>query len=351
MRQTKFFKILALLLCMSGIKAFAYDFAVENAYGDMIYYVKLNDTELAVTYQTRITGGFLIKIESDYEGDLVIPEKVVYDGTVYTVTQIGERAFCDCSGLTSITLPKSIKRMDCLKDSNGNSTFKGCTNLTAINITDIASWCGIYFGTNSTYFCNPLSTGAKLYLNGVLVKDLIIPDGVTTISYGAFKDCNQIASVKIPRSVTTIKERAFYGCALTSVTIGAGVTSIGAYSLYNDNLLTVTSEIEVPFDCNAFSSNTQRNGTLYIPSGTKDYYTRFDGWRQFLNIVEKEPESQILSGDINGDKVVNGTDIVALVSIIMGQQTQSTVADLNGDGQINGTDIVKLVSIILNSNN
>ncbi len=44
-----------------------------------------------------------------------------------------------------------------------------------------------------------------------------------------------------------------------------------------------------PFDCTGlFSENTYRQGTLYVPEGTMDLYIRFDGWREFLNIVEMD---------------------------------------------------------------
>ena len=45
------------------------------------------------------------------------------------VTSISEKAFKDCTGLTSITIPNRVK-------SIGNSAFKGCSNLTSITIPD-----------------------------------------------------------------------------------------------------------------------------------------------------------------------------------------------------------------------
>ena len=49
----------------------------------------------------------------------------------------------------------------------------------------------------------------------------------------------------------------------------------------------MNSEITEPFNCkNSFSENTLRKGTLYVPEGTKELYTRFDGWREFLKIEE-----------------------------------------------------------------
>ena len=63
--------------------------------------------------------------------------------------------------------------------------------------------------------------------NGVLEnykgnsKNVVIPDGVTTIGYEAFSRCSsRLKSITIPDSVTSIGRRAFYNCSnLTSITI------------------------------------------------------------------------------------------------------------------------------------
>jgi len=59
--------------------------------------------------------------------------------------------------------------------------------------------------------------------------EVIIPDSVTTIGNGAFKECINLTSINIPDSVTTIGSEAFSGCSsLTNVTIPDSVTDIGA---------------------------------------------------------------------------------------------------------------------------
>lgn len=136
-----------------------------------------------------------------------------------SVTSIGKSAFAWCSGLTSVTIPNSVT-------SIGSSAFDGCSGLTKTNYTgDIAGWCGINFGSWSS---SPTGDSHNLYINNVEVKDLVIPNGVTSIGEGAFYGCSGLISVTIPNSVTSIGYRAFAGCSgLTSITIPNSVTSIG----------------------------------------------------------------------------------------------------------------------------
>ncbi len=93
-------------------------------------------------------------------------------------------------------------------------------------VKDIAAWSGISFYDYST---NPLYYAKHLYSDeNTEIKDLEIPDGVSSIGQHAFCYCTGLTSVTIPQSVTSIAKSAFDNCSgLTSATIGSGVTSIG----------------------------------------------------------------------------------------------------------------------------
>ncbi len=58
-------------------------------------------------------------------GDLIIPSTISYNGTTYSVTSIGDRAFYYCSSLTSVTIPNGVT-------SIGGSAFYGCNGLTSV---------------------------------------------------------------------------------------------------------------------------------------------------------------------------------------------------------------------------
>ena len=149
-----------------------------------------------------------------------------------SVTSIGSYAFSDCDSLTSVVIPDSVTEI-------GSYAFYYCGSLTSVNITDIAAWCNINFGD---WYANPLYYAKNLYLDGELITDLVIPDGVTAIPSLAFYYQSSITSVVIPDSVTTIGYEAFYCCRnLTSVVIPDSVTSIGYYAF--DDCTSLTSVV------------------------------------------------------------------------------------------------------------
>ena len=69
----------------------------------------------------------IAKTSGKYSGEVVIPESVEHEGTAYSVTSIGDYAFCNCSGLTSVTIGNGVT-------SIGEFAFYGCSDLTSVSI-------------------------------------------------------------------------------------------------------------------------------------------------------------------------------------------------------------------------
>lgn len=116
MKQQNFKFLLTLLICIMGIETFAHNIAVMNADGVTIYYTWANNnTELSVSYR----GDRYSSYSNEYICNVVIPESVTYNDATYPVTSIGGDAFCDCSDLTSVTIPNSVT-------SIGNHAFASC---------------------------------------------------------------------------------------------------------------------------------------------------------------------------------------------------------------------------------
>ena len=151
-----------------------------------------------------------------------------------SLTLIGDEAFYDCSSLTSITFPASVT-------SIGNDAFYDCSGLTAVHISSMEAWCNINFGNikfgNSS--ANPLRYAENLYLNGELVTELVIPEGVTEIGDCAFYGCGNLTSITIPEGVTSIGDHAFHGCGgVTSIILPESLTSIGEWAFSSCQRLT-----------------------------------------------------------------------------------------------------------------
>ena len=148
------------------------------------------------------------------------------------VTSIGDHAFWDCSGLTSVTIPDGVT-------SIGDSAFSGCTALTSVTIpgsvTSIGG--GAFSGcTSLTSVAIPSSVteiGGSAFSGCSGLTSVTIPDGVTSIGGDAFSGCAALTSVEIPNGVTAIGGSTFSNCIrLAKVTIPKSVTSIGKNAFY-----------------------------------------------------------------------------------------------------------------------
>lgn len=158
---------------------------------------------------------------NEYSGHITIPATVTHEGAEYAVTSIGDMALTYCSNVTSITIPESVTNI-------GQYAFFSCSGLTAVYISDIADWCNIWFSNSDA---NPLSIAKNLYLNGELVTELTIPEGVTSIEDYVFYGYSNLTTVTLPDGMTNIRERAFQYCnGLTTINIPESVRLIDEYA-------------------------------------------------------------------------------------------------------------------------
>lgn len=206
------FWLLAIVL-FSSIGARAWDIEENGIYYNIICQTKSE-------FYLEVTSS----LSSDkYSGSVTIPETIYApNGRVASVVSIGDYAFYGCTGLTSVSIPKSIgfTRFG----SIGKAAFYGCTNLSSI-IVDEAN---IRYDSRDN--CNAIIETAS---NSLIVgcKKTIIPNSVTLIGDYAFSGSASLTSVTLPNSVTSIGDYAFYGCnGLSSVTIPNSVTCIGSYT-------------------------------------------------------------------------------------------------------------------------
>ena len=239
------------LLIGFAFKGFAYDFTAVCESGQTLYYNILSESEKTVelTYAEHWDAGYYQWYTYYYgvtapSGDLVIPEKVQYNGEEYTVIKVGDNAFNACN-LSSVVFPNSIL-------SIGESAF-----------------------------------ASDRYVS--LIGELHLPDNLQTIGYRAFEWNTALTAVYIPNSVRSIGSWSFYTCVgLNCLYLGSGVEEISFEAFSNcTGLDSITIDRATPPICQYSSFRYVPKGiSVYIPCNTMDLYQNTEFWNEFTNFSE-----------------------------------------------------------------
>ena len=167
--------------------------------------------------------------------NVVIPETITVDSTIYNVQSIANNAFRVSNNgynynLISISIPSSVK-------SIGNTVFFQCTALKSVT-----------FGENSLL----TTIGTSIFNSCTNLPSIVIPNGLTSIGKNAFYNCASLTSIVIPTSVTTIVDgTAFNLSGLTTVFInspnGLNITSPsnGTVTFYGKSGVTILLDLPI----------------------------------------------------------------------------------------------------------
>jgi hypothetical protein len=142
------------------------------------------------------------------------------------ITSVGEEAFMNCTGLTSMKFPASL-------DITGN-VFAGCSSLVSFTLTGSGDLKTAEGG-------KALANGTELITYPSATGSVSLSAGLTSIGDYAFYQNTNLTQITLPSGVTAIGYSAFYGNTnLTQVTLPSGVTSIGNWAFYECANLTLT---------------------------------------------------------------------------------------------------------------
>lgn len=146
------------------------------------------------------------------------------------VTTIGNYAFMQCAGLTSMDLSDRVTSL-------GSQVFYACTGLKEVTgmrgLTSLPDYCFNQCAIESIYIPDNITSFGNGVFSGSQIKNVTGMKGISTLPYYTFSGCTALENFTVPANITSIGRQAFYcASALKSVTIPGSVTSIDGYAFY-----------------------------------------------------------------------------------------------------------------------
>lgn len=268
------------LMLSMGLTSMAHDFEVNGIYYG---YVNKVDKTVKVTFQ----GSAYDSYADEYTGAITIPSSVTFSGVTYSVTTIGKDAFRECSGVTSVTIPKSVTEV--MYNAFYNTQwYKNQPD----GVMYLGDCCLGIKGANPTGAIN-IKNGTRLIANTAFsvcnkITDVTIPNTVTHIGTEAFYACRKLTKLPLPESLISIGAYAFQECSgLTDITFPNSVSYIGAFAIYNcTGLTSIQSLNPTPPTCVEGSLYNCYNLPLIVADGSAEKYANALEWKKFTNIQE-----------------------------------------------------------------
>lgn len=275
--------IFALLWLAISIQAFADSSFSENGFK---YTIMKDSCSLSLTSYEAVS-------KTDSSQPLHIHSSVTHEGKIYFVKSIETKAFKDiieiqsividegienignyafecCVNLKSISIPASV-------ESIGEGLFGSCYNLTSIEVDEKNGCFDSREGSNAIIdsendellvACSSTkipasvkSIGDFAFYHCNMMEQLVIPEGVETIGYNVFFGCSSLKSISLPETLTEIGANVFCGCnSLTSIIIPKNVIKIGDDNIFSgcNNLTSIVVDKSNP----NYDSRSNCNGIV-----------------------------------------------------------------------------------------
>lgn len=294
-------------------------------------------------------GVVAINNMTKYEGDIVLPETVMYKGITYTLTTICSGAFNRCNNLTSVSIPATVTAIEeeafygcsprieckattppiCVSRSFYNVSGKVYIPEGTLELYQAATgWKDITYLIDAAYvpdftvdgvtytqlgkesvgviFIEPVSIDG----NGRWISELVLPatiehEGITyrltEICSTGLSGSSWLRSIVIPDGVAAIRSYAFRNCrSLRKVTIPKDITNIDYGTFENCPIDTMIVKSMTPptleFGANYTALGNNYN-LLIVPTGSWETYMNTSPWNRFHEIREEGGRSNIFEVD------------------------------------------------------
>ena len=255
-------KLLPLLLALAyALGAGAYDF---EDYTCNLYFNIINDGEASLTYYD---SNF-----NSYSGNISIPDEAeagVLHPVYYPVTELGQFAFRNCTGLTGVDIGSYVTTI-------GYDSFWNCTSL----------------------------------------QELDIPDNVTTIANWAFESCSSLTRLTIDSGMTSMGTNVFNGCTALNLIICNATTPPTMYgSTFPSTVLNNATLIVPSSAVNAYRNATYWSNFANIVSGVVINSTNFPDAKFRSYLLGKYPKGYITQSEIDACKSIITPSYGGIVSL------------------------------------
>ena len=371
--------LLITLFISTTTAADAYDFMANG-----IYY-NINGDEVSVTYhdysRIQVTGSSGYYWYEDhynyyggYSNQVIIPETVIYNNMTYCVTKIGEHAFQECSGITSVIIPNTITEIE-------NDIFYGCYSLRSVTCLALTPPSCSSLSNYTTTLYVPLesleiyksASGWKRFSNIIgfgqnsfSMADYTTWYGDTIVIPVSMENVDEITAfqtdIYLPNGFELVKdENDDY---LVELCDRKGHDHIIMASEMPDGEVRVLSYSPT---LKSFSGN---EGELFyitvkVPDDGDGMVTYPIWLRKTLLTTTDEEEVGALEtlsnvdvyfyilGDVDHSGFITVADVVLTAKYILNQNPEPFIfvaADINGDNKITITDVVRIAHLVLDAN-
>lgn len=219
-----------------------------------------------------------------YEGDLVLPDSVVYRRHVFHITAIDSGAFRECRLLSNIHFPSTLERI-C------QNAFYNCQGITMLHLPSSLHEVEMEAFVN----CRGLqavswpSSVAEVprccFVSCKRLRSITLPEGVTAIHQDAFVECDSLSDVSLPQSLTRIDRGAFYLCkSLREITLPSRVRELGEYLFYCCPSLEIINVQSIKPPYISVIVDSTFNGTIIVPEQSYDAYKKAQGWKKIVRV-------------------------------------------------------------------